>query len=91
MASRVKFRAKSRYEVLNPNSQEELESLLLEMYPDKRIAASEFQAALNPVDKAIIKSDLGIRNWYTPKELAEYLWRRSNYHVIENDPYASSV
>ncbi|CAK1712471.1 conserved hypothetical protein [Vibrio crassostreae] len=91
MSRRVKFRAEPRYEVLNPRTQEELEALLLEMYPDNRIAAIEFQATLNQIDKAIIKSDLGIRNWYTPKELAEYLWRRSNYHAIETDPYASSL
>ncbi len=91
MTRRVKFRAEPRYEVMNPRSQEELEALLCEMYPDNRIAASEFQSVLNPIDKAIIKSDLGIRNWYTPKELAEYLWRRSNYHAIETDPYASNL
>lgn len=91
MSRRVKFRAEPRYEVLDPQSQEELEALLCAMYPDNRISASQFQSHLNPIDTAIIKSDLGIRNWYTPKELAEYLWRKSNYHAIENDPYAASL
>ncbi|MBD1572504.1 MULTISPECIES: hypothetical protein [Vibrio] len=91
MGRRFRFKAQPRYEVISPKSQEELEALLLEMYPDNRIPASEFQAALNPINKAIIKSDLGIRNWYTPKELAEYLWKRSNYYAIENDPYASCL
>lgn len=91
MGRRFRFKAQPRYEVISPRTQEELEALLLEMYPDNRISASEFQATLNPIDKAIIKSDLGIRNWYTPKELAQYLWKRSNYHAIENDPYASCL
>ncbi len=89
MPPRVAIRTKPRYEIITPRSQKELEELLREVYPDNRIPASEFQASLNQIDKAIIKCDLGVRNWYTPKELAEYLWKRSNYYAIENDPYAS--
>ena len=75
----------SRYKVIEVHTQEKLEELLELMWPDRRIPAKELFARFgSPVDAAIIKSDLGIdRNWYTPRELAEYFWNRSNYHAQE--------
>ncbi len=92
MARSTVFKAKPQYKVLSPQSPDELEVMLREAYPDNRINAFEFQQILgSPLAVSIIKSDLGSdRNWYSPKELADYLWHRSNYNEAEQDPYSAS-
>ncbi|MGI2800185.1 hypothetical protein ACRTC3_16485 [Photobacterium damselae] len=90
MANIMKHRQNPRYEVLNPRSQDELESILHEMYPSNIIPAADILDNLLTVSRSIIVSDLGVRNFYTPKELAAYFWNRSNYHEVEQNPYAAS-
>lgn len=80
----------SRYRVIEVRTQDDLEHMLELMWPSKAIPAKElFERFGTPVDESVIKSDLGVgRNWYTPKELAEYFWNRSNYNVqAEKDRY----
>ncbi len=75
-----------RYEIVDPQSQEELEQLLLEMFPDNRINVNAFfEEAFCKFDKTIFIREKGHRNWMTPAELAEYLWKRSNYHELDSD------
>ncbi|MNF28232.1 hypothetical protein D3C85_729330 [compost metagenome] len=79
-------RINPRYEVVSPSSQEELQALLEEMWPDKRIPAHEFHELMdmNTPDRSILKSHLGLnRSWYNTHELAEWLWQRSNFHDDE--------
>ncbi|MGX9455529.1 hypothetical protein WAX87_11050 [Photobacterium damselae subsp. damselae] len=83
------YKASPRYEVLDPQSQDELESILTDMYPNNIIPAGDILNGLSNVSRAVIKSDLGVRNFYTPKELAAYFWQRSNYNAIEQDPYSA--
>lgn len=83
----TEFKPVKGYEILNPRSQAEVEQLLAEMYPNNIIKADDIYEKLTTVGRSIIKSDLGVRNYFTPKELAAYLWGRSNYHAIENDPF----
>ncbi len=75
----------SRYRILEVTCEADLEELLTLMWPTKAIPASElYERFENPLDIAVIKSDLGYpRNWYTPKELAQYFWMRSNYNGQE--------
>ncbi|EJB8506385.1 hypothetical protein MW364_004634 [Vibrio parahaemolyticus] len=76
----------SRYRVLEVRSQLDLEMLLERMWPTKAVPAHELfeRLQLSPFDESIIKSDLGFpRSWYTPKELAAYFWKRSNYYASE--------
>ncbi len=75
----------SRYRIIEVTCQEDLEELLTIMWPSKAIPASElYERFDNPLDIAVIKSDLGYpRNWYTPHELAAYFWLRSNYNEQE--------
>ncbi len=75
----------SRYRVIEVRSQADLEQLLEQMWPTKAIPAHElFERFGSPVDEAMIKSVLGyLRNWYTPKELAAYFWKGSNYYAQE--------
>ncbi|PKF50910.1 hypothetical protein [Enterovibrio nigricans] len=88
MAHARKFRIDPQYELLNPTSEEEVEALLLEMYPDNRIAAQTLYEVMTPADIAIIKCDLGVgRNWYTPKEIAHYFWLKGNYYASESNPF----
>lgn len=75
-----------RYEVVSPSTLEELEALLEEMWPDKRVPAHEFHQLmdLKTPDMSILKSHLGLnRSWYNTHELAQWLWKRSNYHEDE--------
>lgn len=75
-----------QYEILNPQTQEELEQLLLEMYPDNRIhIPTFFEGAFCRFDQSIFIREKGHRNWMTPNEMAQYLWKRSNYHELDND------
>lgn len=72
-----------RYEMVSPSTQGELEALLNEMWPDHRVPAHEFHQMIemNPLDMSILKSHLGLdRAWYNTHELAEWIWKRSNYH-----------
>lgn len=72
-----------RYEVVSPRTQEELQALLEEQWPDRRVPANEFHQLIqmNTLDMSILKSHLGCnRAWYNTHELAEWLWKRSNYH-----------
>ncbi|MGR6858908.1 hypothetical protein ACU5EH_20190 [Aliivibrio salmonicida] len=88
MAHARKFKIDPQYELINPTSEEEVEALLLEMYPDNRIAAQDIYSMMHHIDIAIIKSDLGIgRNWYTPKELARYFWLKGNYYAEETSAF----
>lgn len=75
-----------QYELVNPQTQEELEQLLLEMFPDNRIHIESFFAEVFcKFDRTIFIREKGHRTWMTPKEMAQYLWRRSNYHELDND------
>lgn len=81
----------SRYRVLEVRSQQDLEQLIERMWPSKAIPAHELFDRLkcSPFDESIIKSDLGFpRQWYTPKELAAYFWKRSNYYASEQKDFA---
>jgi len=75
-----------QYELVDPQSLEELEQLLLEMHPDNRIhVPTFFEEAFCRFDETIFIREKGHRNWMTPNEMAAYLWRRSNYHALDQD------
>lgn len=76
---------KPEYEIINLQSQDELEKYLRDIYTDNRIPVGDITANFNAFDMSKFIHDQGHRNWFTPVELAGYLWHRSNYYELEND------
>ncbi len=87
MRREAHMRYKDGVEVISPESQEELEALLCEMYPDNRIPIADIYNAIGSKssDYSVFVHDHGHRTFFTPKELASYFWKRSNYYALETD------
>ncbi|MCX2788367.1 hypothetical protein [Vibrio sp. Sgm 5] len=67
-------------EIVPISDMDDIERTLLEMWPDKRIPAHEFQAMLDPLDISILKYHVGCeRTFYGIREIAELIWKLSNY------------
>ncbi|HHP0469562.1 TPA: hypothetical protein ACRZ6V_001218 [Vibrio harveyi] len=59
---------------------EDVERILLEMWPDNRIPAHEFHAMLAPADISVLKYHVGCgRTYYAIREIADLIWKCSNY------------
>ena len=69
--------------VINPECVEDIEQMLLKIWPDGKAELTEFAAALgitNEIDINTMKHNLGLG--YTPypiRRYADYLWENSNY------------
>lgn len=65
------------------NSQEELEALLLQNWPDGNVEKTDLFSTLGitmPLEKNIISGKLGVRRQvYKVAEVAELFWNLSNY------------
>ncbi|EGU36915.1 MULTISPECIES: hypothetical protein [Vibrio] len=66
------------------HDKEDVEKVLLQMWPENRIPAHEFHEMLTPNDISILKAYTGCgRTYYSINEIAEIIWTRSNYENSE--------
>ncbi len=70
----------------NPETKEDLHRVLAGMWPEGRVSRERLFEDLdidNPLDRAKLLSILGVRAEFGVDEVADCLWRHSNYADLE--------